>query len=55
MMKKTYERPQMEVRELYMMDAILLPASYGATTDEALSRSFDDVGDASGSTDDEDW
>ena len=40
-MKKIYEKPQLEVLELLHQDALLLPASGGGSTDEALSRGFD--------------
>jgi len=40
-MKKTYEKPQLEVVELRYQKALLLPASVGGYTDENLAPFFD--------------
>jgi hypothetical protein len=40
-MKKTYEKPHLEVVELRYQKALLLPASVGGYTDENLAPFFD--------------
>ena len=40
-MKKTYEKPHLEVVELRYQKALLLPANVGGYTDENLAPYFD--------------
>ncbi|MBQ6767638.1 MAG: hypothetical protein IJP46_03085 [Prevotella sp.] len=40
-MKQKYRKPEMEVLELYVQKALLLPASPKGSTDEVLAPRFD--------------